>query len=66
MVEDAARPGTTLVVGTRRPAVMEPAPLPAEIVLPRDVAGRVRAARSSGCTPRPDGSPFELHLSATG
>ncbi|MEV4740288.1 hypothetical protein [Streptomyces sp. NPDC049555] len=51
---------------TGRPAVVEPAPAPAELVLPRKVTARVRAARSSGWTPRSDGSPFELRLSAAG
>ncbi len=66
VVEDAARPGTTLLVETGRPAVMEPDPVPAELVLPREVAAGIRAARSSGWTPRSDGLPFELRLSAAG
>lgn len=37
VVEDAARPGTALVVETGRPAVKEPDPVPAELVLPREV-----------------------------
>ncbi|MEV4504193.1 hypothetical protein [Streptomyces klenkii] len=51
---------------TGRPAVMEPAPVPAELVLPREVAAGIRAAPSSGRTPRSDGSPFELRLSPAG
>ncbi|WP_176986017.1 hypothetical protein [Streptomyces sp. 2231.1] len=66
MVEDAARPGTALVVETGRPAVKEPDPVPAELVLPRDVTAGIRAARSSGWTPRSGGSPFEPRLSAAG
>ncbi|MFJ9646406.1 hypothetical protein [Streptomyces sp. NPDC101206] len=66
MVEDAARPGTTLVVETGRPAVMGPDPVPAELVLPREVAAGIRAERSSDWTPRSDGSPVELRLSAAG
>ncbi|MFJ8085297.1 hypothetical protein ACIQ6Y_32395 [Streptomyces sp. NPDC096205] len=38
--------------------------MPAELVLPRKVAAGIRAARSSGWTPRSDGSPFDLRLSA--
>ncbi|MFE6056755.1 hypothetical protein ACFQ6N_38970 [Kitasatospora sp. NPDC056446] len=63
-VEDAERPGTTLVVETGRPSVFEPGPTPAELVLPREVAAGIRAARSDGWTPRRDGSPFKLHFSA--
>ncbi|MFD8749432.1 hypothetical protein ACFV0O_00375 [Kitasatospora sp. NPDC059577] len=63
-VEDAARPGTTLVVETGRPAVAEPNPVPAELVLPREVAAGIRAARSNGWTPDADGAPFKLRLSA--
>lgn len=66
VVEDAGRPGSTLVMETGRPAVMEPDLVPAEFVLPREVAAGIRAARSSGWTPRSDGSPFELRLSAAG
>ncbi|MFB7668579.1 hypothetical protein ACFC1R_32445 [Kitasatospora sp. NPDC056138] len=64
MVEDAACPGTTLVVETGRPAVLEPNTVPAEVVLPREVAAGIRAARSNGWTPGSNGSPFKLHLSA--
>ncbi|MGW2543713.1 hypothetical protein ACWC5I_23260 [Kitasatospora sp. NPDC001574] len=64
MVEDAACPGTTLVVETGRPAVLEPNMLPSEVVLPREVAAGIRAARSNGWTPGSNGSPFKLHLSA--
>ncbi|MCA6091003.1 hypothetical protein LE181_02290 [Streptomyces sp. SCA3-4] len=45
---------------------MEPDPVPAELVLPREVAAGIRAARSSGWTPRSDGSPFEPRLSTAG
>ncbi|MGW4685520.1 hypothetical protein ACWEPM_11500 [Streptomyces sp. NPDC004244] len=51
---------------TGRPAVMGPDPVPAELVLPREVAAGIRAARSSDWTPRSDGSPVELRLSAAG
>jgi hypothetical protein len=64
MVEDAARPGTTLVVETGRPTVPEPQAVPAEVVLPREVAAGIRAAWSSGWTPGAGGSPFRLRLSA--
>ncbi|MGA5821709.1 hypothetical protein ACPC54_28055 [Kitasatospora sp. NPDC094028] len=63
-VEDAARPGTTLVVETGRPAPLEPRLVPAELVLPAEVAAGIRAARSRGWTPDRPGAPFELHLSA--
>ncbi|WP_406097413.1 hypothetical protein [Kitasatospora purpeofusca] len=63
-VEDAARPGRTLVVETGRPVVLEPGPVPAEVVLPREVAAGIRAARLNGWTPGCDGSPFKLYLSA--
>jgi hypothetical protein len=45
---------------------MEPDPVPAEFVLLREVAVAIRAAQSSGWTPRSDSSPFELRLSAAG
>ncbi|MFF3070464.1 hypothetical protein [Kitasatospora sp. NPDC057936] len=64
MVEDAARPGTTLVVETGRPSVLAPSLVPAEVVLPREVTAGIRAARSNGWTPTSNGSPFKLHLSA--
>ncbi|MET8509249.1 hypothetical protein ABZV60_32170 [Streptomyces sp. NPDC004787] len=51
---------------TSRPVVMEPDPAPAELVLPSEVAAGIRAARSSDWTPRSDGSPFKLRLSAAG
>lgn len=65
VVEDAARPGTALVVETGRPAV-KPDPMPAELVLPREVTAGIRAARSSGWTPRSGGSRFEPRISAAG
>ncbi|WP_263981919.1 hypothetical protein [Streptomyces naphthomycinicus] len=40
--------------------------MPAELILPRKVAAGIRVARSSSWTPRSDGSPFELRLSAAG
>ncbi|MFJ9695666.1 hypothetical protein [Kitasatospora sp. NPDC101183] len=64
MVEDAASPGTTLVVETGRPAVYPPSLVPAEVILPREVAAGIRAARSNGWTPSAHGSPFKLRLSA--
>lgn len=64
MVEDAACPGTTLVVETGRPTVPEPNAVPAEVVLPREVAAGIRTARSNGWTPSSHGPPFKLHLSA--
>ncbi|KJS57014.1 hypothetical protein VM98_03725 [Streptomyces rubellomurinus subsp. indigoferus] len=63
-VEHADRPGTTLVVETGRPFVQEPRLLPAELVLPGEVAAGIRAARSRGWRPDAPGSPFELCLSA--
>jgi hypothetical protein len=44
----------------------EPEPAPAELVLSRKVTAAIRAARSSGWTPRSDGSPFEPRLFAAG
>jgi hypothetical protein len=38
-------PNRCSVVETGRPAVMEPDPVPAELVLPREVAAGIRAAR---------------------
>ncbi|MFE6745391.1 hypothetical protein ACFVGM_06010 [Kitasatospora purpeofusca] len=64
VVEEAARPGTLLVVDTGRPAVMAPGAVRAELVLPREVAAGVRAALSNGWTPDSAGSPFKLRLSA--
>ncbi|AZK97382.1 MULTISPECIES: hypothetical protein [Streptomyces] len=64
VAEDATRPGTTLVVETGRPAVLNPDMVPTEVVLPREVAAGIRAARSKGWTPGSNGSPFKLHLSA--
>lgn len=64
MVEDAARPGTTLVVETGRPVVLEPSMVPTEVVLPREVASGIRAARTQGWSPSSDGSPFKLHHSS--
>ncbi|MFJ8589480.1 hypothetical protein ACIRD2_33125 [Streptomyces sp. NPDC093595] len=49
---------------TGRPAVMEPDPVQAELVPPREVVAGIRAARSSGWTPCSDGSPFELRHAA--
>ncbi|WP_328940997.1 hypothetical protein OG259_04570 [Streptomyces sp. NBC_00250] len=66
MVEKAVCPGTALVVETGRLAVMELDPAPAELVLPREVAVGIRAARSSDWMSRSDGPPFELRLSAAG
>ncbi|MEV7186669.1 hypothetical protein [Kitasatospora sp. NPDC093102] len=63
-VEDAAHPGTTLVVDTGRPALRNPDAVPAHLVLPREVAAGIRFARSKGWTPGAGGSPFKLHLSA--
>ncbi|GAB7188692.1 hypothetical protein ATKI12_8523 [Kitasatospora sp. Ki12] len=63
-VEAAARPGTTLVVETGRPSVAEPRAAAGELVLPREVAAGIRAARSAGWTPGRDGAPFKLRLSA--
>ncbi|MEU4114891.1 hypothetical protein AB0F71_10400 [Kitasatospora sp. NPDC028055] len=64
VVEDAARPGTTLVVETGRPEQPEPQLMPAEVVLPAEVAAGIRAARSQGWTPTAAGSPFQLRHSA--
>ena len=64
MAEDATCPGTTLVVETGRPDSLNPGMVPAELVLPREVAAGIRAARSKGWTPSSNGSPFKLHLSA--
>ncbi|MFB7911588.1 hypothetical protein ACFC1T_34665 [Kitasatospora sp. NPDC056076] len=64
VVEDAARPGTTLVVETGRPETSVPRLVPAEVVLPGEVAAGIRAARSQGWTPTAAGSPFQLRHSA--
>ncbi|MFD4657748.1 hypothetical protein ACFWP2_19205 [Kitasatospora sp. NPDC058444] len=63
-VEDAARPGTTLVVDTGRPTRHTPHPVPAHVIMPREVAEGIRRARAGGWTPTADGSPFTLRLSA--
>ncbi|MER5640509.1 hypothetical protein ABT095_26615 [Kitasatospora sp. NPDC002227] len=59
-VEDAAHPGTTLVVDTGRPVVARPTETPAEVVLPREVAAGIRAALADGWTPRANGSPLVM------
>ncbi|MFF3552048.1 hypothetical protein ACFYXL_01375 [Streptomyces tsukubensis] len=64
VAEDATRPGTTLVVETGRPAVLNSDLVPTGVILPREVAAGIRAARSKGWTPGSNGSPFKLHLSA--
>ncbi|MFE6871799.1 hypothetical protein ACFVFS_35310 [Kitasatospora sp. NPDC057692] len=64
VAEEAARPGTTLVVETGRRVFLDPAPVPDQLVLPGEVAAGIRAARSRGWTPAAQGSPFELDLSA--
>lgn len=65
VAQDATNPGTTLVVETGRPARLNPNLLPTEVVLPREVAAGIRAARSRGWTPSSNGSPFKLNLSVT-
>ncbi|WP_035791344.1 hypothetical protein [Kitasatospora mediocidica] len=64
VAEDATCPGTTLVVETGRPALLDPGMVPGAVVPPREVAAGIRAARSKGWTPTSNGSPFQLHLSA--
>ncbi|MBD0676208.1 hypothetical protein [Streptomyces sp. CBMA156] len=63
-VQDARRPGTKLVVDTGRPTLRDPAAVPAQVVMPREVAAGIRAARAQGWTSRSDGSPLTLRLSA--
>ncbi|MEV4560478.1 hypothetical protein AB0K51_26265 [Kitasatospora sp. NPDC049285] len=63
-VEDAIRPGTTLVVETGRPIVFDPDAVPTDLVLPAEVAAGIRAARSNGWTPSTNGAPFVLRFSA--
>ncbi|MFI1521089.1 hypothetical protein [Kitasatospora cineracea] len=63
-VEHAARPGTTLVVDTGRPAVFPPEAVSDQLVLPAEVAAGIRAALADGWTPDADGPPFALCLSA--
>ncbi len=62
-VEDAAAPGTTLVVLTGRPHPENWLGLPTRPVLPYDVGQAVRAARARGWTLLANGSPFILDLS---
>lgn len=63
-VEDAARPGTTLVVDTGRPTLRSPRAVATEVVMPWEVAEGIRCARTAGWTPAADGSPFVMRLSA--
>ena len=64
-VEDAAAPGTTLVVRTGRPHPGNWLGLPTRPVRPADVAQAIRTARNQGWAPLANGSPFVLELSNT-
>ncbi|MFJ9078120.1 hypothetical protein ACIRO3_23155 [Streptomyces sp. NPDC102278] len=63
-VEDAAVPGTTLVVQTDRPHPENWFGLPTKPVLPVDVGQAIRTALARGWTPRVSGSPFHLEVSS--
>jgi hypothetical protein len=64
-VEDAAAPGTTLVVRTGQPHPGNWLGLPAAPIHPADVARAIRIARDRSWTPLANGSPFILDLSNT-
>ncbi|MDG4534935.1 hypothetical protein [Streptomyces sp. AV19] len=61
-VEQADRPGTTLVVTTDRPHGSNWVGRPSVPVLPSDVADHIRTALGRGWTPDRSGSPFQLDL----
>ncbi|MFJ7912914.1 hypothetical protein [Kitasatospora sp. NPDC096204] len=63
-VQDARHPAATLVVDTGRPTARTPAAVPAQVVMPREVAAGIRHARANGWTPRTAGPPFRLRPSA--
>ncbi|MFG2908479.1 hypothetical protein ACGF13_25855 [Kitasatospora sp. NPDC048286] len=46
-----------------RPTARTPAAVPAQVVMPREVAAGIRRARANGWTPRTAGPPFRLRLS---
>ncbi|OKI93440.1 hypothetical protein [Kitasatospora sp. CB01950] len=62
VAEDAAHPGTTLVVETGRRARLSPRPTPADLILPREVATGIRTALARGWNPTVNGSPFKIDL----
>jgi hypothetical protein len=62
-VEDAATPGTTLVVRTGQPHPSNWLGLPATPIHPADVARAIRIARARGWLPLANGSPFIVDLS---
>lgn len=62
-VEDAAAPGTTLVVRTDQPHPGNWLGLPATPIHPADVARAIRIARIQGWAPLATSSPFILDLS---
>lgn len=62
-VQDAATPGTILVVQPGQPHPGNWLGLPTTPVRPADVAKAIRIARVQGWAPRANGSPFVLELS---
>jgi hypothetical protein len=64
-VEDAATPGTTLVVRTGQPHTGNWLGLPTAPVLPADVAKAIQLAQLRAWAPTATGSPFILNLSDT-
>lgn len=63
-VEDAAAPGTTLVVRTDRAHPENWFGLRTTAIRPADVAQAIRTARLRGWSPQSNGSPFILELAA--
>ncbi|MCG3040982.1 hypothetical protein L7D48_10475 [Streptomyces sp. S1A] len=62
-VEGADRPGAVLVVTTDRPHTGNGVGVPADPVLPGEVAHAVRTALARGWKPERPGSPFHLDRS---
>lgn len=62
-VEHADRPGTVLVVTTDRPHPGNWVGMPADPVLPGDVARAIRTALARDWVPERSGSPFHLDQS---
>ncbi|MGW6292513.1 hypothetical protein [Streptomyces sp. NPDC055058] len=62
-VEHAETPGTTLVVTTNQPHPSNWVGMPANPVLPAEVADTIRVARAQGWRPEAPGFPFLLDQS---